>query len=246
MVWLIYPLSLALMLLILAYGAALLRKKTSFHILFLVGLLMLYLCSIEPVSDSLLRPLERKYPPPDRSQLKADAIVVLAGDIRKRVFPRTDIEVDGNRVVKAVRLFRWEAAPVIIMAGGSGGLFDQGYKEAEHMKDLAAEFGVPRSRIITETESRNTRENVVNTKRILDKIKAKRVILVTSAFHLPRSYALFKRNGIETIPVAADFYVIDEKYNLFSYVPTIQSLGHSSLAIKEYVGFLVYWVIGWL
>ena len=114
------------------------------------------------------------------------------------------------------------------------------------MKELAMEFGVPGEKIIVETQSRNTKENVVYTKQILDKIQAQRVILVTSEFNLPRSYALFKKIGIDAIPVATDFYVTDEKYDPFSFIPNSGNLSLSSIAIKEYVGLLVYRLMGWI
>jgi len=246
LVWLIFPLSLGILLLVLAYAATLLRRRSLFHFLFLTGILVVYLCSIRPGSDFLLKPLERKYLSTRSSHLKADAIVVLAGDLRKKVFPREDIEVDGSRVLKAVRLFKEKAAPIIIMTGGSGSLFRQDYKEAVFMKELASELGVPPDKILVETESRNTRENIVYTKQILQKIKAKKVVLVTSALHLPRAYALSTKAGIDAVPVAAEFYATDEAYNPFNFVPSPGDLLYSSAAIKEYVGILAYWLMGWI
>jgi len=162
------------------------------------------------------------------------------------VFPRGDIEVAGNRVIKAIRLYRENAAPFIIMTGGSGDLFDPGSKEAILMKELAVEFGIPKDKVLVETQSRNTRENVLYTKAILNKLKAKKVILVTSAFHLPRSYALFKKAGIDAVPVASDFYITDQRYNPFSFIPSLGSLALSSIAIKEYAGLFVYRLMGWI
>ncbi len=243
--WLIYPLSLGILLLILAYGAALLRKKAPFHILFWLGFLALYLFSIEPVRDVLLEPLESKYPLAQSSDLKADAIVVLSGDVRKRLSSRSDIEVDGNRVLKGIRLYKSGAAPIVVMTGGSGKLFDQSFKEAVLMRDLAIDFGVPREKIIIETESRNTRENAVYTKRLLDKLNIKKVILITTASHLPRSCALFQKVGIEVIPVGTDFHVTGEKYDPFSFIPSSGNLSLSSTAIKEYAGIMIYWLMGW-
>lgn len=245
LVWFIYPLSLGVLLLILAYGAALLRKKAPFHILFWLGFVVLYLFSIEPVRDFLLKPLERKYPLAQGSDLKADAIVVLSGDVRKKVFPQSGIEVGGNRVLKAIRLYKSGAAPIILMTGGSGDFFDPSFKESVLMKDLAIEFGVPKEKIIIETESRNTRENAAYTKQLLDKNNVKKVILVTSAFHLPRSCALFKKAGIDVVPVGTDFHVTDERYDPFSFIPSPGNLSLSSVAIKEYAGIILYWLMGW-
>jgi len=246
LVWLVYPLSLGLLLLVLAYSAALFKRRKSFHLLFLFAVLILYLFSIEPVAHFLLTPLERRYLLTKPTELKADAIVVLAGDVRKKIYPREEVEVSGNRVIKAIRLFKQKAAPIMVMTGGSGDYFDQGFKEAILMKELAVQMEVPEDKIIIETESRNTRENTVYTKQILDKINAKKVILVTSAFHLPRSVALFKKIGVEVIPAPSDFYVTDDPYNPFSFIPSTGTLGHSSIAVEEYVGLLVYWLRGWL
>ena len=114
------------------------------------------------------------------------------------------------------------------------------------MKELAVEFGIPKDKVLVETQSRNTRENVLYTKAILNKLKAKKVILVTSAFHLPRSYALFKKAGIDAVPVASDFYITDQRYNPFSFIPSLGSLALSSIAIKEYAGLFVYRLMGWI
>lgn len=246
LVWLIFPLSLGILLLVLSYAAILLRRRRLFHCLFLTGFFVVYLCSIEPGSDFLLKPLERKYLSTRNSPLKADAIVVLSGDLRRKVFPRQDVEVNGNRVLKGVRLFKEKAAPVLIMTGGSGDLFNPGLKEAVLMKELASELGVPADKILVETRSRNTRENIVYTKQILDKIKARKIILVTSAFHLPRAYALSTKAGIDAVPVAAEFYATDEGYDPFSFFPSPLHLLYSGAAIKEYVGIFAYWLIGWI
>lgn len=246
LIWLIYPLSLGLFLLILAYLAVLLRRKLSFHLLFLLATAILYVFSIRPVADFLMSPLERQYLSVNASELKADAIVVLAGDMKKRVFPGSDIEVGGNRVIKAVRLFKRNAAPLIVMTGGSGDLFDPDFKEAELMRAFAVEFGVPKDKVLVETESRNTRENVLYTKKLLDKIQAKKVILVTSAFHLPRALGLLKKAGIHAVPVASDFYVTDNRYDPFSFIPHPGSLSLSSVAVKEYLGLFVYRLMGWI
>lgn len=245
LVWLIYPFTLGLLLLVFAYLAVLWKRKTLFHCFFLMGLLLLYGFSIEPVADVLLRPLERRHLPENLSGLKADAIVVLAGDVRKGVFPRDDIEVGGSRVLKGVRLYRRKAAPLIIMSGGSGDLFDPNFKEAELMKELAVELGVPRDKILVESQSRNTRENMARTKQLLDEIKAGKIILVTSAFHIPRSLAILRKLGVDAVPAPSDFYVTDEKYDLFSFVPDLGNLGRSSVAIKEHVGIYVYRLMGW-
>ncbi|MCP5003506.1 MAG: YdcF family protein, partial [Planctomycetes bacterium] len=133
-----------------------------------------------------------------------------------------------------------------IVSGGCSSIFYQGQKGALLMKEAATELGVPDGGIIAETESRNTRENAIYTKQILDRIGAQRIILVTSAFHMPRAYALFKKIGVDAVPVASDFTIKPMPYDPFSFIPNVGDLENSSLAIKEYVGIAVFWIKGWI
>ena len=217
----IYPLSLSFFLLMAAIVLSYFRKKL-FRVFLLCGLIILYIFSIRPTSDFLLRPLERKYVVDKDGTFSADAIVVLEGP--------------GNRHIKGVSLFYKKAAP-LIMSGGEGAIT---------MAEFALEFGVPANKIITEKESRNARENALYTKQILNKINAKKIILITSAYHMPRAYVVFKKIGVDVMPVAADFIVTDKPYNLFSFIPNVDDLRHSTFAIKEYVGIIVYWLRGWI
>jgi uncharacterized SAM-binding protein YcdF (DUF218 family) len=242
----IYPLFTGLVLLVLAFLLRGIRRKRLFEGIFLCGIIILYIFSIEPVTDLLMKPLERMHMPPANQPLSADAIVVLGGDVRKVVYPRKDVELGGNRMLKAIRLFRERAAPLIIMTGRSGNIFNQEFVESVVMKKFAVEFGVPAGKIIIETGSRNTRENAVNTKKILDRLGAKRIILVTSALHMPRAYALFRHLGLDVLPAPTDFRAVDEGYDPFSFVPQAGNLARSTRAIREYVGILVYWLMGWI
>ena len=232
LVWFIYPLSLGIFLLIAAFFLSYLKKKKLFNALLLSGIIILYIFSIRPTADFLLKPLESKYNVDKRDALNADAIVVLSGT--------------GKRTVKGVSLFYKKAAPLIIMSGGSSSIFGHGTKGAVLMADLAVELGVPDEKIITEAESRNTEENALYTKQILDNINAKKVILVTSAFHMPRAYAVFKKLGISVTPIASDFVVKDKPYDPFSFIPDVENLRYSTVALKEYVGIIVYRLKGWI
>jgi uncharacterized SAM-binding protein YcdF (DUF218 family) len=245
-VWLVYPLSLGAALLLAAYLSGLFNRKRLFHLLFWMGFGVLYLASIEPVADRLIKPLQGTEPSPLASSLKADAIVVLGGDLKKKPFPTSDVEVAGNRTLKAARLFKQKVAPVIVVSGGSGDLFDPDFKEADLMKALLVELGVPGGKILVETRSRNTRENALYAKEELDRVGAKKIILVTSAFHVPRAQALFRRLGIEVVPAPSDYFTIDRKFNPFSFIPDTGSLERSQLAVKEYVAMTFYRAMGWI
>lgn len=230
---LIYPLGLSVLLLIAAFLLKDIKKKKVFNTLFLSSVLILYLFSITPVSDLLSKPLKTNLSA-NITNLKADGVVVLAGG--------------KERIITGIRLIKQKAAPVIIIAGGTANIFDQNIKPAVLMKEFAIEFGVPSDRIITETESRNTRENAVNTKRILDKLNAKKVILVTSDYHMRRAHAVFKKIGIDAIPFEAKYYLTDKerKYDPLSFLPKAGNLYISTRAVHEYLAIIMYGLRGWL
>ncbi|MDZ7809401.1 MAG: YdcF family protein [Arhodomonas sp.] len=101
-------------------------------------------------------------------------------------------------------------------------------------------------RITLERQGRSTRENAVFTARLLDSMGLERVLLVTSAMHMPRAAASFRGEGVEVIPAATDFEVMPEPPHVLRWLPDAEALADSSAAIKEYLGLWVYWWRGWI
>ena len=130
------------------------------------------------------------------------------------------------------------------------------YPEANTMADLLANMGVPRDALILETRSRNTYENAVEVKQMLTALDAARVGLVTSAMHMPRSVAIFAKQGIDVVPLPTDYRVTYADWNyytqanlavqFYNLAPTAGNLDKLSDALKEYLGIAVYWLRGWL
>jgi uncharacterized SAM-binding protein YcdF (DUF218 family) len=240
----IYPLSLCFWLVILA---VLIRyqKKASLWFLFVsVGIFWIFTTPI--VSSHMVASLEQKFLPVsiDKSPT-ADAIVVLGGSLAVPDSPRIDIELTGNsdRILHAARLYRAGKATIVIAAGGA----EDTQPEAYDMKALLAEWGVPKKNVIIETESLNTYRNAVNTKPLLEKQGVKRVLLVTSAIHMPRALATFRTLGINAIPSPTDYLETDrKKHEIKDFLPDIDALGKTSLAVKEYLGMIAYRWRGWI
>lgn len=247
-VWIIYPLSITFILLLLALFGLIRKKKKTFHIFFIAAISILYLFSINSTAYFLFYPLESMYINFSNQYPKADVIVVLSPGIRYSKHPSMEVELDSgsNRILKAVRLFKGGVAPLILMSGGSGELFTNQKPDAHAMKSLAVEFGVPADRILVETRSRNTYENALYSKEILKNMGQKTIIIVTSAFHMPRAVATFKKMGIEPIPISTDFLSPQKEFDISYFIPNVINLNRSSLAIKEYVGLLIYRLNGWL
>jgi uncharacterized SAM-binding protein YcdF (DUF218 family) len=118
------------------------------------------------------------------------------------------------------------------------------------MAAIAEIMGVPAKAIIQESESLNTRENAVNTKLILDKREINKILLVTSALHMPRSLEIFRKVGFECIAAPTDFLTVNNENNrgwasVLDLLPSADALKNTTNAIKEYVGSFVYRLSGW-
>ena len=116
------------------------------------------------------------------------------------------------------------------------------------MKELMVEFGMPPENVIVESNSKNTHDNAIMVKKILEERKlGLNVILVTSAMHMKRSVAIFKKAGFTVIPAPADYLVEDGGGSVwYGLLPSATSLEESTSAIKEYIGIVVYKMLGWL
>jgi uncharacterized SAM-binding protein YcdF (DUF218 family) len=253
---LIYPLGLACVLLGLAL-VWLKRRPRWARGAIALALALLLLSSNNWVATGVLRSLEWRYP--DTVNLPAaDAIVVLGGAIHPQIPPRSWVEVaeEGDRVLHGARLYLAGKAPLLVFTGGRM-TWGQGQRksEAADMAELAMALGVPASAIAIEPDSLNTFENATYTKALLSDRGIDQILLVTSALHMPRSLAIFKRQGFGVTPAPTDFHVVDDPVDpefvtwqgqVLSLVPQTENLHYLTRALKEYVGTFIYWLRGWL
>jgi len=241
--WLLPP-GIFLLAILLAYFLC--RKHKNARWLLYVFALV-YLLSIPAVSDFVIKPLENAYPQPAVSELKdAQAIVILAGGSYDAV---PDFDGAGQnsesttvRLAAGLRLHRALHLPMVLSGGR---LFDDTDTEANLEYRFLRACGVEDRYLIKEDRSRNTAENAKFVKPIYRQQEFNKVILVTSAFHMPRSVALFQREGMQVIPYPTD-YKTDKKLRLhaFAFTPSADCVYHSSIAMKEYLGLLAV-KMGW-
>lgn len=251
----IYPLGLTCLLLVVALFTLRKRPKIATTAIAL-ALTVLLLSSHSWVATYLIRSLEWQYLP-QANYPKVDAIVVLGGGTKPQIAPRPGVDVaeGGDRVLYGAELYRQGKAPWLILSGGRvdwrGG---SGSSESQDMAAIAKTLGVPESAILQDRTSLNTYQNAVNVKQILTKRGLRRVLLVTSAMHMPRSILIFQRQGIDTIAAPTDFLVteadrIEEhlgpKSLIFGFLPDVEKMVGSTRVIKEYIGLLVYRLRGW-
>tara|TARA_B100000029_G_C17608928_1_gene968566 strand:- start:6650 stop:7369 length:720 start_codon:yes stop_codon:yes gene_type:complete len=231
LVWGIYPLTLGMFLLLISFLFERKRDRKLFKLTFFFGFLILYLFSIIPLTQILVRPLQIT----DSPELETDVIIILGGD--------------PARSLTGIRLFKKGVAPIIISAGGSGELLQEKQKESDRMTDFLVEFGVPKDRVISESQSKNTRENAIFSKQIMDSLNVKNIALVTSSLHMRRSKAVFKKLGYNTATFNSKLFRIPKKqtrFDPFTLMPKVENLSISTQAIYEYFALLLYKILGWI
>lgn len=206
------------------------------------------------VANQAIYSLERRYVP--MALPNAEAIVVLGGAIRPQMAPRPDVDVTeaGDRPIYGAQLYKQGKAPLVILSGGRIEWQGGGPPESADMAKLVEALGVPATAILQDPTSLNTYENAVNVKKILTQRGINRVLLVTSAAHMPRSMEIFKKQGIDVIAAPTDFLVTEPELQkaqsttqgrILSVLPEAENLARLTRALKEYIGLFVYRLRGW-
>jgi len=253
---LVYPLGLAFFFLLIA--AVVKTGSKWVKVCVIAAMVVIWVGGNSWFSAILVRSLEWKYLP--RENLSSgEIIVVLGGGTDAQEYPRKLVELNdaADRIVYASWLYHQGTAPKILLTGGFIPLFgEKDGSPAENMAVIMGLMDVPEDILILEKESFNTYENVINTKQILDKIGISQIILVTSAQHMPRSVALFKKQGMEVVTAPTDFSVTQASWErlwepkfqaqVFNLIPSVSNLSATTGALKEYLGIFVYWLRGWI
>ncbi len=242
LLYLVLPPSCILILMMVGF-VMLKRKRLAGWFLIVSGFLLLYGLSIEPVSNLLIMPIEKSHPPLKDSGTPADAIVVLSGGVRDLSWLGLEPEPSDSsleRVVKSVMLYRSLRRPVLI-AGGSGSLIYPKIPEADAMARAAVGLGVPEKDIVIENKSRNTLESARAVRGLL---KGNRIVLVTSAVHMKRSVALFKKLRFDVVPAPTGYLAMQRPASFYSFIPSAACLSTSAVALLEYCSFAWYSMTG--
>lgn len=212
---------------------------------------LLFLTATPVLSSLYIALLETQYPPfQPTSASTFDAVVVLAGSVfQKGSLRPTDEVSDASRQRTACGADLWQPnlAPRLLLTGGDATILRNGPRVSHEMKRWALRLGVPESAILIEENSRTTYENAVQTKALLG---SGRILLVTSAYHLPRAVNLFKKQGFVVTPAPCGYesqhtpQQIWEQATLFDFLPTAKALLVTTQAVDEVAGIIVYWLAG--
>lgn len=247
---LVYPLGLTSSLLLIAAVLIWWGRRYLAVAFLLSALTILWVSSMPVTAIWLAISLERMYLPVAVARSpQADAIVVLGGGVGPAVPPRLypDLGRGADRTLHAARLYAAGKAPLVIVSGGSLSFMGPKAPESRAMRVLLRDWGVPASAIVLDSVSRNTRENALEVKRILRQRGFQKILLVTSAMHMRRALAVFTAAGIDTIASPTDYEITGQANRaLLGWLPDAGSLERTTRAIKEYLGYAVYWLRGWV
>lgn len=178
-----------------------------------------------------------------------DVAIVLGGGVFfDEQFKRTNYGYNFHRYYDAMMLYKMGKVKKLLVSAGSGTLVNTHIKEADYIRKLWLQFGVPTEDIIVEATSRNTHENAAETKKILDSLGVSgKFLLVTSATHMRRSMACFNKEGVDVTPFCTDKKTGPRCfYPDYLLVPKSAALGRWNVLMHEWIGCITYKVAGYI
>jgi uncharacterized SAM-binding protein YcdF (DUF218 family) len=231
-------------------GAALLATRLAWlgRRLLVVSIILLVVCGFSPAGSLLLYPLEARFPPWDAAQGAPDGIVVLGGGIDpdpSAAHGEAVFSTSAGRLIAAAALAHRYPNIRIIYSGGSANVIgDTSAKEADYAAAVFEGLGISRDRLTLERQSRNTFENAEFSKAVAMPKPGERWLLVTSAFHMPRSIGVFRKVGFAVEPYPADWRLAGRADLTTFSAFSVMGLWHTDLAVREWMGLLAYWLSG--
>ena len=180
-----------------------------------------------------------------------DCAIVLGGMAEwDNSHSRLSIRRGGDRIWQAINLYHLGKVDKILISGQNGFLAEDKLNEADQFRDVLIQNGIPDEDIIVENQSKNTHENAVESKKMLENYpEVESVLLITSALHMPRSKACFEKEGFENFDCfTTDHYTGKERGYKFSQfiIPNDSNFVSWQALIHEWIGYFSYWIMGYV
>lgn len=211
------------------------------------SLLLLAVLGLSPIGNALIVPLEDRFPAWDERRGPPQGIVVLGGAVSPDVSHVRDtvaLNEAAERLTVVAELAKRYPDARIIFSGGSGALVFDDRPEAEFAVRLLETLGVPRGRLVAEDKSRNTVENARFSRDIAQPKSGERWLLVTSAYHIPRSIGVFRKVGFPVEAYPVDWRTRGARDALRPFPTLGDGLRRTDTAVREWVGLVAYWLSG--
>ncbi len=212
----------------------------------LVSTILLAIGAFSPLGSVLLWPLENRFPPAKVTEAPT-GVIVLGGMTDEALTVTRDMVAlsdAAERLTEAVALSRRFPTMRLVFSGGTGTPDEGAATESDSARRFWTEMGVPAERMTFENKSRNTWENGVFTKALVDPKPGERWLLVTSAFHMPRSVGIFRRVGFAVIPYPVDFHTAGNGSDFIGFRSAADAFVYLAMASHEWVGLIAYYLTG--
>ena len=217
--------------------------------------LLLWTLSTPVIADALLRAVEGHRVRLEAATMpEADAVVVLSGMLTHVQGEKGLVSEWGeaaDRLFGGLELMQADKAPRLVLTRGLLPWQGKIRAEGEILREIAIAAGVPAERILLTAPAMNTADEAVGVRQLLGGTASgstpgptPRVLLVTSAFHMPQSKALFERQGLTVIEYPVDLRVDETRGAPMKYLPDSEALDRSDIAVRELLGRLYYGLRG--
>lgn len=243
---LVQPLSLVFLLGLAAWVAGLLRRQMLGLMLGALALIVLGFSAFTTLGFNLIGPLEQRFTRPIDMPRNVETIVMLGGATAGRVSAArnvAELTEAGDRLAETLRLAQLFPEAQIVLSGGVGLLIANVEPEAETARRFFTSLGIAEDRLVLEGASRNTEENAALTAELLGGGGGE-TVLVTSAFHMPRSVGLFRKQGLEVIAWPVDYRSAGTEGVGFDLANPALNITTTGVAIREWIGLLAYYWTG--
>ena len=213
------------------------------------GLGLLVVAGLSPLATWITLPLEQRFPAMTVQPGVRDyaGIIVLGGAEDGRVsVARGQLALNeaAERITEGLRVARLLPETRLIFTGGAAAIIFKDVAGAGSVGEFWQEMGIEKRRIVLEDRSRNTYENALLTRDIVQPKPGQRWLLVTSAYHMPRSMGVFRRAGFDVVAYPVDFRTVGVGDSFEPFGSLTGGLKRLDEVTKEWAGLVSYWLLG--
>lgn len=217
-----------------------------------IGAILLLVVGLSPLGNALMLPLEDRFPRADLDEPPAPAGLIILGGAEDRLVGSArkapTLNEAGERLLEgAILALRFPDAKVAF-SGGDAGILYKSDSEAQGAADILTSLGVERGRLVLEANARDTYENAIFLKQELERggafSEGTRWLLITSAYHMPRSMGAFRQAGFDVEPWPVDYRTRGPEDFTKPFDKVSEGLRRVDTATREWVGLLAYWLTG--
>jgi uncharacterized SAM-binding protein YcdF (DUF218 family) len=207
----------------------------------------LFLMSSPYVAHLILGTLEWQYDRLDKRPVDVDAIVVLGGGIKwpDAGRPEPELGLDTtSRCVQAAQLYHDGKPCPVVVSGGKEYPDRDGPSAAQVMRNFLVKLRVPSGDIVLEGTSQSTYENAVECRKVLERLQARRIALVTERTHMVRAVGCFRKQGIDVVPSPCRLNATEFSFEAAALLPNPRAAQACQRVFHEWIGLIWYGLHG--